>query len=304
MSDQPVKQKLEPEILIELLENKQPVVAMLAPSFPIVYEFPNIVGKLKRLGFNHVVEVTAGAMRTNSAAVELLKNNPKARVITSPCASFVRMIRTKYPHLRKYLGFAADSPMIATARIVREKYPNHRPIFIGPCNAKKLEANEDYPELEIVSVTYKQMTDVFNHFKIIDDPSDSTAKLDIEETHTRLYPISGGLAQSSAVKDLLADEEIEVVSGWQNCEKALQRFEQDDKVRLLDILFCEGGCIHGPGIDSPLSLEERREKIVEFWEKGNKQQTPILKIEKDNQPKGLFTGIRETLKGLFKFQGE
>ncbi|MFZ5438011.1 MAG: [Fe-Fe] hydrogenase large subunit C-terminal domain-containing protein [Patescibacteria group bacterium] len=302
MTDQlPVKPKTEPEILIDLLKKNQPLVAMLAPSFPIVYEFANIVGKLKRLGFSYVVEVTAGAMHTNAAAIELLKNNPQARVITSPCASFVRMIRTKYPHLEKYLGFAADSPMVATARIVKKKYPNHKPVFIGPCNAKKLEANEDYPELEILSVTYKQMQTVFDHFQLQDDPTDEQAKLDLEETHTRLYPISGGLAQSSAVKDLLADEEIEVVSGWQNCEQALKRFETSDRIRLLDILFCEGGCINGPGINSPLSLAERREKIVQFWELGNKQPIPIVELNKATQFKKIFPAIRKALTGLFHF---
>ncbi len=298
---QPTKIKTEPEVLISLLEKKQPVVAMLAPSFPIVYKFPNIVGKLKRLGFSYVVEVTAGAIHTNSAAIKLLKNNPQARVITSPCASFVRMIRTKYPHLEKYLGFAADSPMIATARIVKKKYPGYKPIFIGPCNAKKLEANEDYPELEILSVTYKQMQTVFDHFQLQDDPTDAQATLDLEEAHTRLYPISGGLAQSSAVKDLLADEEIEVVSGWQNCEKALQRFEANNRVRLLDILFCEGGCINGPGIASPLSLAERREKIIQFWELGNKQSSPILELNQATQPTKIFTAIKKALTGLFHF---
>jgi len=287
MSDnQLVKAKTEPQILIELIEQKQPIVAMLAPSFPIVYETPNIVGKLKRLGFNHVVEVSVGAMNTNAAALEILKTNPKARIITSPCASFVRMIRTKYPHLKQYLGFAADSPMVATARIVRKKYPNHKPIFIGPCNAKKLEANEDYPELEILSVTYKQMKEVFAHFNFQDETSDINAQFDLEEPHTRLYPISGGLAQSSAVKDFLADEEIEVVSGWQNCEKAIQRFEADDRVRLLDILFCEGGCINGPGIESPLSIEDRREKIINYWQTG------------DN----FFTSVKKLLRGLARKQ--
>ncbi|NCO12604.1 MAG: hypothetical protein COZ34_04830 [Candidatus Pacebacteria bacterium CG_4_10_14_3_um_filter_34_15] len=276
----------EPEILIELLEKEQPVVAMLAPSFPIVYQYPNIAGKLKRLGFAYVVEVSAGAKNTNSAAVEILTKDPKARIITSPCASFVRMIRTKHPHLIKYLGFAANSPMVATARIVKEKYPGHRAIFIGPCNAKKLEANEDYPELEIVSVTYKQMKDVFAHFQIKDEPSDKNAKFDIEETNTRLYPISGGLAQSSLVKDLLADDEVEVVSGWQNCEEALKRFETNDRIRLLDILFCDGGCINGPGIESPLNTDQRREKIIDFWKKG--AELPF------------FSAIKKMLSGLHK----
>ncbi|MBU1164465.1 hypothetical protein KKA15_02800 [Patescibacteria group bacterium] len=276
----------EPEILIDLLEKKQPVVAMLAPSFPIVYQYPHIAGKLKRLGFAYVVEVSAGAKNTNSAAIEILKNDPKARIITSPCASFVRMIRTKHPHLKQFLGFAADSPMVATARIVNEKYPGHRAIFIGPCNAKKLEANEDYPELEIVSVTYKQMKDVFDHFQIQDEPNDKNTKFDIEEANTRLYPISGGLAQSSLVKDLLADDEIEVVSGWQNCEQALKRFETNERIRLLDILFCDGGCINGPGIDSPLNTDQRREKVIEFWKKGTEMT--------------FFTTIKQMLAGLSK----
>ncbi len=258
----------EPQILIDLLEKKQPIVAMLAPSFPIVYEYPHIAGKLKRLGFNYVVEVSAGAARTNEAAVELLKKDENARVITSPCASFVRMIRTKYPHLKEYLGFAADSPMVATAKMMKEMYPDHRPIFIGPCNAKKLEANEDYPELEIVSVTFKQMKRVFDHFGISDEQNDAQANFDLEEPHTRLYPISGGLAQSSFARDLLADDRMEVVSGWQNCEEALKRFEENDQIRLLDILFCEGGCINGPGIDSQLDTEQRREKVIEFWKNG------------------------------------
>lgn len=274
----------EPQILMDLLEKKEPVVAMLAPSFPIAYQYPDIVGKLKRMGFAYVVEVAAGAVNTNAAAVEILTKDENARIITSPCASFVRMIRTKHPHLKEYLGFAADSPMVATARIVREKYPEHRPIFIGPCNAKKLEASEDYPELEIVSVTYKQMKEVFAKFNIQDDHSDKEAKFDIEETHTRLYPISGGLAQSSQVKDLLAAEEIEVVSGWQNCEEALKRFEASDRVRLLDILFCEGGCINGPGIESPLEIEQRREKIIDFWKQGN------LPHNFWNQVKSIFAG--------------
>jgi iron only hydrogenase large subunit-like protein len=283
----------EPQILTDLITRKQPIVAMIAPSFPIVYEYPDIIGKLKRLGFNHVLEVSAGAMKTNAAALEILKNDPKARIITSPCASFVRMIRTKYPHLKEYLGFAADSPMVATARMVLEKYPDHRPIFIGPCNAKKLEASEDYPELGIVSVTFEQMKPIFDHFKIIDDPADKQAKFDIEESKTRLYPISGGLAQSSEARDLLADEEIEVVSGWQNCEKALKRFQENDRVRLLDILFCEGGCISGPGIVSDLDINQRREKVVEFWKSTNEQQP---QIKKNN----FLNKIKETLMGLIK----
>ena len=47
--------------LIELLEKKEKLVAMLAPSFPIVFEYPKIITMLKKLGFSYVVEVAVGA---------------------------------------------------------------------------------------------------------------------------------------------------------------------------------------------------------------------------------------------------
>jgi len=93
---------------------------------------------------------------------------------------------------------------------------------------------------------------------------DINAKFDIENTQTRLYPISGGLAQSCGAKEILSEDEIRVVSGWQNCVKALEEFENNKQIRLLDILFCDGGCINGPGIESKLNLEERRKKIINF----------------------------------------
>ena len=260
----------EAQQLVELLISKTPLVAMLAPSFPVMYEYPEIITRLRLLGFPYVLEVTAGADLTNKQAVAVLKADPQARLITSPCPSVVRMVRTKYPELIPYLGFAADSPMVATAKIVREKFPDRKPIFLGPCNAKKLEAGEDYPELEILALNYKQLDEVLDHFNLSQPVKPKKdEKFDVEFKQTRLYPISGGLAQSAKVKDVLAADELEVVSGWNNCQAALERFKTNDKIRLLDILFCEGGCINGPGIDSQLTLPERREKVMQFWQTNN-----------------------------------
>ncbi len=253
--------------LRQLLQNKTPLTAMLAPSFPIMYEYPQIVARLKRLGFAQVVEVSAGADLTNQAVIRVLTADPKSRFITSPCPSIVRMIRTKYPDLVKYLAFAADSPMVATARLVLEKFPGTKPVFLGPCNAKTLEASEDYPELGILSVPYRDLDVLFQEFGIGEVEVGPDDKFAIACKKTRLYPISGGLAQSSEVKKVLSSDQIEVVSGWQQDEPALKRFVADDRVRLLDILFCHGGCVNGPGINSPLTLEQRREKVIKYWQR-------------------------------------
>ena len=252
------------DTLKNLLEKKEHLVAMVAPSFPIMYSYPEIITKLKALGFEYVVEVTAGAKKTNEAVAKILKENPTSRFITSPCASFVRYVRAKHPEFIKYLAFQADSPMVATAKIVREKYPSYKPVFIGPCIVKKLEASEDYPELNMLVLTYKELNQILQEKGLSDIPTNSQDVFDISEGPTRIYPFDGGLTESSGIRSILKDDEIRIVSGYKNCEAVLKEFEENTKIRFVDILFCEGGCISGPGITSALSVSERKKKVVDY----------------------------------------
>ncbi len=167
------------------------------------------------------------------------------------------------PKYAKYLTHDVDSPMAATAKIVRELYPDCRPVFIGPCIVKKFEATEDVPDLNILVITYDEINQVFAQLNISDefDPND---KFDISEPETRIYPIDGGLSHSSGLEKHLSREEIQIVSGWKNCIEAVRNFEINTKIRLLDILFCDGGCIGGPGIKSSLTSQERKQKVLDY----------------------------------------
>lgn len=254
----------ELKIFLELLEKKEKMVAMLAPSFPIDFSYPQIIGKLKRLGCQHVVEVTRGAMETNRQVLKELKENPQNRYITAPCPAIVRLIRNKYPQLKKFLSLA-HSPMVNIAKIVLKEFPGARPIFIGPCLPKKFEAREDYPELKIVALTFKELKKALAIKKIGDDPTDASADFDIGSRDTRLYAISGGLAQSCGLNQKFTDAEQDVISGLKLVDESLQGFEENKLMRVLDILYCDGGCIGGQGIDSQLPLEERRKKIISYW---------------------------------------
>lgn len=218
---------------------------------------------MRALGFQYIVEVTVGAKQTNREVVELLKANPQGRYITSPCPGFVRLIRHRFPALVPFLAFQADSPMVAAARIVRERYPGYRPVFIGPCIQKKLEASEDYPDLEIVVITYKELNDLFTQFNIPEGQYPNEA-FDMAEASTRIYPTDGGLTHTSGADSLLNPDEIRIVSGWKNFESAIKEFQENTKIRLLDVLFCDGGCISGPGVASTLTVEERKNKVLEF----------------------------------------
>lgn len=252
------------ESLFLSLDNKEKLVAMLAPSFPVDFFYPEIIGKLKRLGFDKVVEISLGAVKTNNQLLELIKNNPEKRYITNPCPSLVRMIKSKFPELSKFLS-PIDSPMVATAKFILEKFPGVKPVFIGPCITKKLEAKEEYPELDILVLTFKEIETAFQLKNITENSGDFDQSFDLIEPHTRLYPLSGGLAQSACLKDYLAEEEYAVVSGVKEIAESLVEFEKNSQIKVLDVLFCEGGCVGGPGIISRASLKEKRQKVINHW---------------------------------------
>lgn len=250
--------------LIDLLTHKQKLVAMLAPSFPIVYRYPNIITMLKKLGFSYVAEVALGAEKTNEQLAALMKSNPEARYITSPCPTVVRMVKKTMPQYAKYFTQSVDSPMIATAKIVGKTYPGYTPVFIGPCMLKKMEAKEDAAELKIVVITFAELNQIFDHFKIRDEGK-SNAVFDIAASGiTRAYPLDGGLSYSSKLFYQMKPGAVKTVCGAKNNIKAIKEFDEDKSVKLLDILNCPGGCISGPGIISTQTIPERVQKIVDY----------------------------------------
>jgi iron only hydrogenase large subunit-like protein len=132
--------------------------------------------------------------------------------------------------------------------------------------AKKLEAKEDYPELDILVLTYKEVQEIFDLKGVKPEENDYKADWDIKGVGTQLYPISGGLAQSSCLNEKLTDPEMDIVSGPKLVINFLEEFENEKKgVKLLDILSCDGGCINGPGVITKEPLSARRQKVIDYW---------------------------------------
>ncbi len=250
--------------LLNSINKKEKMTAMLAPSFPVVFKYPEIVGMLRRIGFKYVVEVARGAEETNKQLLALMKLHPDKKYITNPCPNIVRLVKAKYQYLAQYLA-PIDSPMAATAKIVEKKYPKTKKVFIGPCLMKKMEAKEDCPELEILAITYKELQDIFNEKNIAPKWADKLTSFDISAKKTRLYPVSGGLSQSSGIVEKFTDPQYDVISGPARANKSLQEFIANYDMKILDILNCDGGCINGPGIVSSDSLDRRRQKIINYW---------------------------------------
>ncbi len=107
----------------ELLQQDQKLVACLAPSFPAEFtEIENykvLVGMIKSLGFDSVVEVAFGADLVAAAYKDLHASNKGKGIISSDCPAIVYYVEHYQPELIDNLA-PIVSPMVATARVMRK----------------------------------------------------------------------------------------------------------------------------------------------------------------------------------------
>ncbi len=259
-------------------------IAMLAPSFVIKFSYPKIITQLKELGFDKVVELTFGAKMINREYHKKLKNF-KELLIASPCPGVVEAIKSKVPKYEKCLA-RIDSPMVATAKICKKVYPNHKTVFISPCYYKKIEASKS-EDVDFV-IDYAELNKLFVKFKILNNKK----KIYFDRfynNYTKIYPIAGGLGKTAHLMGVIDKNEIKTIDGITDIIKFLNK--PDEEIRFLDALFCKGGCIGGPCIISPLSLRERKKKVLEYLKNFKKEDIPEARKGLMDKAKGInFSG--------------
>jgi iron only hydrogenase large subunit-like protein len=257
---------------IDLIKNNE-AVAFLAPSFPIDFKYPNIIGMLEHLGFKEVTELTFGARMVNWAYANYIKENPNQPLyIASPCPTVVAMIQTQYPDLVKYL-VPVVSPMVSMAKIYKQKNPNRKVVFISPCWAKENVEAPKWKDYIDAVITLKDLKTIFEKEAIKEENFNKNYKFDsfIRE-YTKIYPVSGGLASTSHIQSLFKEGEILITDGVANIKKALEDFKAGtSKYKFLDLLNCDGGCIGGPAINNQFYPIEKRKGIILEYTKSSSE---------------------------------
>ena len=257
------------EKLLNILNSEERVIAMLAPSFPIDFSYPQIIGMLKEIGFEKVVELTFGAKMVNYFYKEYISSHSEQKTfITSPCPTVLAIIEKQYPELSRFL-IPCASPMYAMGKICRKQYPKYKIVFISPCQAKRILEAPKYPKFIDLVITFKELKEIFEIKNIKEENFLNKYSFDsfINE-RTKIYPISGGLASSANIKTLFKDEEICITDGLLNNKKILDELKNgNSKYRFVDILNCDGGCIGGPDFaNKKLSHEEKDLLIIKYRE--------------------------------------
>ena len=225
-----------------LLQSGDPVVVSLAPSFIANYDGVGIEPMrraLKALGFYDVEETAIGATIVKNEYERMLKEDDRDIIITSCCHSINLLIQKYYPKALQYLADVM-SPMQAHCSDIKARIPNAKTVFIGPCVAKKDEA-EYYEGIVDAVLTYEELDRMLS-----DEGITLEAELDeTENSRARFFPTTGGVLKTMA-QDAPGYTYI-ALDGVENCMAALADVEAGNIHKcFIEMSACVGSCVNGP----------------------------------------------------------
>lgn len=250
---------------IEIIKSDGRVIASVAPSY--VAAFPEYGGGLfpallKELGFDLVTETALGAEMVARETAKLVEEEPHTHV-SSACPALVSLI-TKYYTWAVGQITPVVSPMIAHGRYLKKKYPDSKVIFIGPCPAKKAEA--ELPDLAgavDTVLTFEELRSWIESEGIKVEQLRASDMDDIPASHARLFPLEGGLALAAAMQPHLLRQDFAAVSGSLPVHEMLENIKNGSTIRLFEALFCPAGCINGACFGDSRDVFRRRNRVIQ-----------------------------------------
>ena len=225
-----------------LLGSGEPVVVSLAPSFIANYEGVGIESMrraLRKLGFFDVEETAIGATIVKTEYERMLREEERDIIITSCCHSVNLLIQKHFPSALEYLADVM-SPMQAHCADIKRRMPNAKTVFIGPCVAKKDEA-EYYEGLVDAVLTFEELTNWLKSERIeLEKEVDDTP-----ESRARFFPTTGGILKTMAQN--APGYTYIALDGVDNCISALKDIESGKIHKcFIEMSACVGSCIGGP----------------------------------------------------------
>jgi len=258
---------------------KPDVYVSLAPTFSGIFDNiskEKLIAILKKLGFKGVSETAIGAQAVSIKTAQMLcddNNSAQKLYISSACPVVVDYIRLYHPEFTKNITPIA-SPALTHAKILKEKLgENIKVVFIGPCIAKKNEADRN-PDLISAALTFDELKLWLNEEYI------NTEKITGEGEHFvpedayegSIYPIEGGMNET--IKKCLRNYDYEKVrniqflnvSSLETIDKVLRGFSENTlkNKMFIEALSCGGGCVGGPGISDKKAGLDIMAQIINY----------------------------------------
>ncbi len=281
------------DMVTKVLEKPGKKAALVAPSFPAEFhditDHQKVVGMIRALGFDYVVEVSFGADLVAHRYRNLINEAGAENYISSDCPAIVSFIRFYHPDLTQNL-IPVVSPMVAMTRVMREKHGEDlQVVFIGPCVAKKAENTE-----VDVAITFLELREMFATAGITPEtvtPSEFDPPLG---GRGAIFPVTRGLLQTAGVNDDAITGNIIAAEGRIDFQEAIKEFEEGMiGGQHLELLCCEG-CIMGPGMSKGGKQYNRRALVSTY------AQQKMISLDMDDWSKNLETYDKLDLSVRFK----
>ncbi len=240
----------------QFLHKGYQVIISLAPSHAAFFTSHTpgqTVQALYELGFHAIYETAQGAALVTAQYRELMKENKMKYIISSCCPSINDLIEIYYPSLCEYLA-PVVSPMIAHAKQLKVQYGKEvKIVFIGPCIAKKREAEIDPRTKGVVDavLNFHELEDWLKEEKIVPSQLQEAKFSGKSPGIHRFYPEEGGILTTFSTEDISSKYRRLSVSGLENCMDLFSSLMRNElEPCFLEVNACNGGCINGSALSS------------------------------------------------------
>ena len=239
----------------DMIEAGEKVVVSLAPSYMGLLKF-HTIGQVRcalmRLGFADVRETSEGAALVTAEYAKLLSDGTMENIISTCCPSVNALIEKYYPQLIPYLA-PVVSPMIAHGRWIKDRMGQHtKVVFIGPCVAKKMEAEADARTRGCVDavIEFNELQRWLEEEGIELKHCQSRPFANQDPMVNQLYPITNGIIRAVDVCGAPGTYKKLTVSSIKSCREFLHSMKRGYISHcFVELNLCAGGCVNGPGVD-------------------------------------------------------
>ena len=229
---------------------RKKIVATIAPSFfgHFGESYGKVLSALKKLGFSDLQETALGAEIVTKLYHDYIKGTSKNNYITTCCPSVNHLIEKYFSELIDYV-IPINTPMMAHGKIIKKLYGEDTfTIFIGPCIAKKSEADNYLLNDRFIDavLTYEEIEEWIKEENIDLNSENHIETTNIAFKTGRRYAIHGGIIQAIGNIEGKKLKKISI-SGIEECIEIFESMKKGYlKNTLVEVSACKGSCVGGP----------------------------------------------------------
>ncbi len=250
------------DIFKSLTNPDKKTIAIPAPAIYGQFEAApgQILTAIKKIGFDEVIEVALGAEDTSKHESEELMERLEAGqpfMTTSCCPAYVGWVNKHATVLKPFVS-ETHSPMVYAAKRVKEQYPDADVVFIGPCLAKRYEA-ESFPVVDYI-MSFEELGAFMVAYNV------DIGGCEEMPLNSEITKFARGYARAGGVKEAIANaigneyKTLSLEGLDRKNQNMLKAMVKKPEAQFIEVMACEGGCINGPCSLAPFSLAKRQIK--------------------------------------------